>query len=63
MSRRPYNSCIPSGGVTFTNFTMHLLPGVLLAGIGAYVYLRLYYRDDSSLRHQQPQEVCLLFLF
>ncbi|XP_022703177.1 uncharacterized protein LOC111268450 isoform X7 [Varroa jacobsoni] len=51
------NPKVQASGVTFTNFTMHLLPGVLLAGIGAYVYLRLYYRDDSSLRHQQPQEV------
>ncbi|OQR72405.1 P protein-like, partial [Tropilaelaps mercedesae] len=51
------NPKVQASGVNFTNFTMHLLPGVMLAAIGAYIYMRLYYRDDSSLRHQQPQEV------
>ncbi|XP_018494348.2 P protein [Galendromus occidentalis] len=51
------NAKVLLSGINFTTFTLHLLPGVALSAIGAYIFLRVFYRDESSLRHQQPQEV------
>lgn len=47
------NPSVRSLGVSFTTFTAHMVPGVLLCAMGAYIYLRIYYRDVNKLRLAQ----------
>ncbi|XP_050032146.1 P protein-like [Dermacentor andersoni] len=44
------NASVRSLGVSFTTFTAHMVPGVLLCAVGAYIYLRIFYRDVNKLR-------------
>ncbi|KAL3241388.1 hypothetical protein MRX96_021637 [Rhipicephalus microplus] len=43
-------------GVSFTTFTAHMAPGVLLCALGAYIYLRVFYRDVKKLRSAQSSD-------
>ncbi|KAH7975992.1 hypothetical protein HPB52_007249 [Rhipicephalus sanguineus] len=47
------NASVRSLGVSFTMFTAHMVPGVLLCALGAYIYLRVFYRDVNKLRLAQ----------
>ncbi|KAH8031610.1 hypothetical protein HPB51_019510 [Rhipicephalus microplus] len=50
------NPSVRSLGVSFTTFTAHMAPGVLLCALGAYIYLRVFYRDVKKLRSAQSSD-------
>ncbi|GFU48922.1 p protein [Nephila pilipes] len=51
------NKKIQTAGIGFGDFTVHMLPAVVLCLIAAYVLLRFIYRDMSTLRFADPPEV------
>ncbi|GFY75293.1 p protein [Trichonephila inaurata madagascariensis] len=51
------NKKIQTAGIGFGDFTIHMLPAVVLCLAGAYVFLRLIYKDMSTLRFTDPPEV------
>ncbi|PRD32882.1 UNVERIFIED_CONTAM: Oca2 [Trichonephila clavipes] len=51
------NKKIQTAGIGFGDFTLHMLPAVVLCLAGAYAFLRLIYKDMSTLRFTDPPEV------
>lgn len=54
------NSYVSKSGITFTNFILHMLLGVLLACLQAFLQLRLKYRTINDLRTSESREICEL---
>ncbi|GBO39039.1 hypothetical protein AVEN_79524-1 [Araneus ventricosus] len=44
-------------GIGFGDFTLHMLPVVVLSVVGSYLLLRFMYRNVSHLRFADPPEV------
>ncbi|EEC11110.1 pink-eyed dilution protein, putative, partial [Ixodes scapularis] len=44
------NHMVKALGINFTSFTLHMLPGILLCAVGAFAFLRFYFRDPRTLR-------------
>ncbi|KAG8183960.1 hypothetical protein JTE90_005190 [Oedothorax gibbosus] len=51
------NKSIQNAGINFGNFTLHMLPIIIICLGGTYAFLRLKYRDISMLRFSEPPEV------
>ncbi|GFS45490.1 p protein [Trichonephila inaurata madagascariensis] len=51
------NRKVKIAGIGFIDFTMHMAPAVILCIAATYIFLRLMYRDISSLRLSDPPEV------
>lgn len=51
------NSHIVKSGINFTNFTLHMMIGVVLVTIQTYIQLRLMFRNINDLRHSEPKDV------
>lgn len=47
------NPSVRELGVSFSTFTAHMVPGVLICAIGTYIYLRIFYRDVRKLQLAQ----------
>ncbi|KAK3599511.1 hypothetical protein CHS0354_006640 [Potamilus streckersoni] len=48
---------LKSKGLDFSNFTVHLIPGILLAAVVGYGMLRFFYRKMESLENKDPSEI------
>ncbi|XP_012940929.1 P protein [Aplysia californica] len=46
-----------SQGITFTTFTMHVAPGIVLICFVGYGLLRLYYRNMDELKNKDPPDI------
>ncbi|CAG5123738.1 unnamed protein product, partial [Candidula unifasciata] len=48
---------LSSRGITFTEFTMHAFPGIILVSFAGYGLLRLYYRNMDALKNKDPPDI------
>ncbi|GFU48928.1 p protein [Nephila pilipes] len=51
------NRKVQNAGIGFGDFTLHMAPAVVLCIAATYTFLRLVYRDISTLRLSDPPEV------
>ncbi|KAH9364242.1 hypothetical protein HPB48_007317 [Haemaphysalis longicornis] len=52
------NPSVRELGVSFSTFTAHMVPGVLICAIGTYIYLRIFYRDRWLTRSRCGRRPC-----
>ncbi|BFZ14979.1 hypothetical protein BsWGS_18018 [Bradybaena similaris] len=48
---------LSSRGITFTEFTVHAFPGIVLVSLAGYGLLRLYYRNMDALKNKDPADI------
>ncbi|KAL3878959.1 hypothetical protein ACJMK2_031283 [Sinanodonta woodiana] len=48
---------LKSKGLDFSNFTLHLIPGILLVSLVGYGLLRFIYRKMESIENKDPPEI------
>ncbi|KAG0432064.1 hypothetical protein HPB47_021204 [Ixodes persulcatus] len=51
------NHMVKALGINFTSFTLHMLPGIILCAMGAFAFLRFYFRNPSTLRLNTTEAV------
>ncbi|KAH9494559.1 protein kinase [Bulinus truncatus] len=48
---------LSSKGITFSIFTVHMFPGIILVSVAGYGLLRLYYRQIDGLKNKDPPDI------
>ncbi|CAL1545124.1 unnamed protein product [Lymnaea stagnalis] len=48
---------LSSHGITFSLFTMHMFPGIILVSVAGYGLLRFYYRNMNELKNKDPLDI------